>query len=163
MTDNAELEALLPDDLVKRHRRICDLQERVTQDAVRERYATGQVDSLPETGQSAGFPLPIAEGWEIEHTYSSPRRDVFVASCKEGARLDNHRHEQEEIIFMVEGTMNVIVEGQGFQVRQGQMFQVGADQQHACEPLTACTMFVQFEPPIVDSQDTATPQSLSSS
>ncbi len=77
---------------------------------------------------------------------SGERVMVSQAYLKRGALVPQHRHASEQLIYVLEGALRVMVEGEETVVRSGEVLWVPADATHQAEALEDTLELDVFSP-----------------
>jgi quercetin dioxygenase-like cupin family protein len=71
----------------------------------------------------------------------------MIAQLKAGSKMPEHRHPQEQIVHILEGRMNLIVEGAPHELKPGDSFYLASDVPHGVETIEETRVLDTFSPP----------------
>jgi unsaturated pyranuronate lyase len=63
-----------------------------------------------------------------------------------GASFPEHRHPHEQVVNVLEGTLDLVVDGQTHRLTPGQVFVIPSNVPHSGRALTACRVLDVFAP-----------------
>ena len=63
-----------------------------------------------------------------------------------GAAFPEHQHPHEQIVSMIEGELELVVEGVAHRLTPGQVFVIPPDARHSGRAVTACRVLDAFAP-----------------
>ena len=63
-----------------------------------------------------------------------------------GASFPEHRHPHEQVVNVLEGTLDLVVDGTSYRLTPGQVFVIPPNMPHAGRALTACRVLDVFAP-----------------
>ena len=78
------------------------------------------------------------------------RLTMAQAHLKRGALVPTHRHESEQITYVVQGALRTVVNGEEFTVREGEVIHIPSGLPHQSEALDDTIEFDVFSPPRED-------------
>jgi quercetin dioxygenase-like cupin family protein len=71
----------------------------------------------------------------------------MVANLAAGSRMPQHQHTQEQLVYILEGRMRLIVEGVPHELATGDAFYLGSNVPHGVETLVETRVLDTFSPP----------------
>ena len=71
----------------------------------------------------------------------------MIATLAAGSRMPEHRHEQEQIVHILEGQMRLIVEGVPHDLSTGESFYLASNIPHGVETILPTRVLDTFSPP----------------
>ncbi|MGQ0733228.1 MAG: cupin domain-containing protein [Acidobacteriota bacterium] len=87
----------------------------------------------------------IFPGFRARVLHSARMSESWV-EIEAGASFPEHQHPHEQIVNVLEGTLELVVAGQAHRLSAGQVFVVPSDVPHAGTALTACRVLDVFAP-----------------
>jgi quercetin dioxygenase-like cupin family protein len=95
------------------------------------------LDRLPVKELFPGLRARLVHTDRVTHSW------VEVA---EGASFPEHQHPHEQIVSVLDGTLELVVDGTAHQLTRGQVFVIPPGVAHAGRGITACTVLDTFAP-----------------
>jgi quercetin dioxygenase-like cupin family protein len=71
----------------------------------------------------------------------------MIAHLEAGSKMPEHRHPQEQIVHLLQGRMNLIVEGKSHEMTAGDSFYLASNVPHGVETLEETRVVDTFSPP----------------
>ena len=71
----------------------------------------------------------------------------MIAELEAGSVMPEHKHPQEQIMFIISGRMKVNVGGASHELRPGESFYLASNVPHGVETLEKTTVLDTFSPP----------------
>ena len=71
----------------------------------------------------------------------------MLASLEAGSKMPEHRHPQEQIVHILEGRMNLIVDGVAHEMTAGDSFYLASGVAHGVETFEHTRVLDTFSPP----------------
>ena len=71
----------------------------------------------------------------------------MIATLAAGSRMPEHRHEQEQIVHILEGQMRLIVDGVPHELSTGDSFYLASNVPHGVETILPTRVLDTFSPP----------------
>lgn len=96
-----------------------------------------QLDTLPVRELFPGLRARLIHSDRVSHSW------VVV---DEGAAFPEHQHPHEQIVSVLEGELELVVEGVTHRLTPGQVFVIPPDARHSGRGITACRVLDAFAP-----------------
>ncbi len=96
-----------------------------------------QVDQLPVREIFPGLRARLIHSDRVSHSW---------VEADAGATFPEHRHPHEQIVSMIAGELELVVEGVGHRLSPGQVFVIPPNARHSGRALTACRVLDAFAP-----------------
>ena len=96
-----------------------------------------QVDQLPVREIFPGLRARLIHSDRVSHSW---------VEADAGATFPEHQHPHEQIVSMIAGELELVVEGVGHQLSPGQVFVIPPHARHSGRALTACRVLDAFAP-----------------
>ena len=96
-----------------------------------------QLDTLPVRELFPGLRARLIHSDRVSHSW------VVV---DEGATFPEHQHPHEQIVSVLEGELELVVEGVTHRLTPGQVFVIPPDARHSGRGITACRVLDAFAP-----------------
>lgn len=110
-----------------------------------DNYKNGKVDSFPYTQEAFEF----TNGWVAKLSIKDDDVfDVYYVTGKTGTTIPEHRHKQREYIMVIDGKVEMTINGEKTILNSGDSVTIQSEVVHQSKALTDCKMFVLFRPPI---------------
>jgi len=71
----------------------------------------------------------------------------MIATLAAGSRMPEHRHDQEQIVHILEGQMRLIVDGVPHELSMGDSFYLASNVPHGVETILPTRVLDTFSPP----------------
>ena len=71
----------------------------------------------------------------------------MIATLAAGSCMPEHRHEQEQIVHILEGQMRLIVDGVSHELSKGDSFYLASNVPHGVETILPTRVLDTFSPP----------------
>ena len=71
----------------------------------------------------------------------------MLAKLEPGSKMPEHQHPQEQIVYILEGRMKLIVDGKPHEMKTGDSFYLAANVPHGVETIEETRVFDTFSPP----------------
>jgi len=89
--------------------------------------------------------LPLADGVTARSVHNTGVTVAYVR-LKQGADVPEHRHTHEQITTVIEGELELTVEGESTVLTAGKAMTLGSNVAHSARALTACYVIDVFQP-----------------
>ena len=96
-----------------------------------------EVDRLPVREIFPGLRARLIHSDRVSHSW---------VTIDAGAAFPEHHHPHEQIVSMIEGELELVVEGVAHRLTPGQVFVFPPDARHSGRALTACRVLDAFAP-----------------
>jgi quercetin dioxygenase-like cupin family protein len=96
-----------------------------------------QIDQLPVREIFPGLRARLIHTDRVSHSWVDIDR---------GATFPEHRHPHEQIVSIIEGTLELVVDGVGHRLTAGQVFVIPPEAPHSGRAVTACRVLDAFAP-----------------
>ena len=96
-----------------------------------------EVDRLPVREIFPGLRARLIHSDRVSHSW---------VTIDAGAAFPEHHHPHEQIESMIEGELELVVEGVAHRLTPGQVFVIPPDARHSGRALTACRVLDAFAP-----------------
>ena len=96
-----------------------------------------QIDRLPVREIFQGLRARLIHTDRVSHSW---------VTIDAGATFPEHQHPHEQIVSMIEGELELIVDGVAHRLTPGQVFVIPPDARHSGRALTACRVLDAFAP-----------------
>ena len=96
-----------------------------------------QLDSLPWNEIFPGLRARLIHTDRVSHSW---------VSVDEGAAFPDHAHPHEQIVSVLEGELELVVEGVTHRLQPGQVFVIPPGARHSGRGVTACRVLDAFAP-----------------
>jgi quercetin dioxygenase-like cupin family protein len=96
-----------------------------------------QLDSLPVREIFPGLRARLIHSDRVSHSW---------VTVDEGAAFPEHQHPHEQIVSVLEGELELVVEGVAHRLKPGQVFVIPPDVRHSGRGVTACRVLDAFAP-----------------
>lgn len=96
-----------------------------------------QLDRLPVREIFPGLRARLIHSDHVSHSW---------VSVDEGASFPEHQHPHEQIVSVIEGELELVVEGTTHRLTPGQVFVIPPHTPHSGRGLTACRVLDAFAP-----------------
>lgn len=94
--------------------------------------------------------MPAVTGSVMRRYVSGAEMTVARIAFSEGAVTAEHRHENEQFSYVLEGTMQFTIEGAPLVVPAGEMVHLPSNVLHGAKAVTAAIVLDMFAPPRAD-------------
>ncbi len=78
------------------------------------------------------------------------RITISYVDIEKDATLSEHRHENEQIVNMIQGEYELTVDGKSHHLRPGDVLVIPSNVPHSGRAITDCTIYDVFQPPRED-------------
>ena len=82
----------------------------------------------------------------IARIIHTERQSISYVKCLEGAVLPPHKHEEEQVLNLLEGEMTVTVDGETIYCKAGDVVQIPSNALHTVTAITECLAIDLFAP-----------------
>ena len=96
-----------------------------------------QIDSLPVREIFPGLRARLIHSDRVSHSW---------VEVDAGASFPEHQHPHEQIVSMIEGELELVVDGVAHRLTPGQVFVIPPDARHSGRALKACRILDAFAP-----------------
>ena len=96
-----------------------------------------EVDRLPVREIFPGLRARLIHSDRVSHSW---------VTIDAGAAFPEHHHPHEQIVSMIEGELELVVEGVAHRLTPGQVFVIPPDARHSGRALTACPLHDAYAP-----------------
>ena len=96
-----------------------------------------QIDRLPVREIFPGLRARLIHSDRVSHSW---------VEIDQGATFPEHHHPHEQIVSLIEGTLELVVDGVAHQLTPGQVFVIPPDARHSGRAVTACRVLDAFAP-----------------
>ena len=96
-----------------------------------------QLDSLPVREIFPGLRARLIHSDRVSHSW---------VSVDEGASFPEHQHPHEQIVSVLDGELELVVQGVVHRLTPGQVFVIPPDVPHSGRGVTACRVLDTFAP-----------------
>ena len=96
-----------------------------------------QVDRLPVREIFPGLRARLIHSDRVSHSW---------VEIDAGAAFPEHHHPHEQIVSMIAGELELVVDGVAHRLTPGQVFVIPPDARHSGRALTACRVLDAFAP-----------------
>ena len=96
-----------------------------------------QIDRLPVREIFPGLRARLIHSDRVSHSW---------VTIDAGATFPEHQHPHEQIVSMIEGELELIVDGVAHRLTPGQVFVIRPDARHSGRAVTACRVLDAFAP-----------------
>ncbi|HXY60067.1 MAG TPA: cupin domain-containing protein [Chthoniobacterales bacterium] len=91
--------------------------------------------------------IEICPGIKRQTMASGKTMYQMTAELAAGSKMPEHRHLQEQIVHILSGRMNLIVDGTPHELNAGDSFYLGSNVPHGVETLEETRVLDTFSPP----------------
>jgi quercetin dioxygenase-like cupin family protein len=91
--------------------------------------------------------IEICPGIKRQTLTSGKSMYQMIAHLEAGSKMPEHRHPQEQIVHLLQGRMNLIVEGKSHEMTAGDSFYLASNVPHGVETLEETRVVDTFSPP----------------
>ena len=91
--------------------------------------------------------IELCPGVKRRTVTSGERMYQMVAELQAGSRMPAHQHPQEQVVFILEGRMRLIVNGTPHELTPGDSFYLAANVPHGVETIEDTRVLDTFSPP----------------
>jgi quercetin dioxygenase-like cupin family protein len=88
----------------------------------------------------------LAPGFEAKLIHTEKMTLSYV-QCESGAELPEHNHPQEQVVNVLSGELELIVEGESHLLKRGTVFVLPSNMPHSGVARTECEVLDVFSPP----------------
>jgi len=92
-------------------------------------------------------PIEICPGITRRTIANGKTMYQMIATLAAGSRMPEHRHEQEQIVHILEGQMRLIVEDVPHELSTGESFYLASNIPHGVETILPTRVLDTFSPP----------------
>jgi quercetin dioxygenase-like cupin family protein len=96
-----------------------------------------QLDQLPAREIFPGVRARLIHSDRVSHSW---------VEIDHGATFPEHQHPHEQIVSMLEGNLELVVDGVAHRLMPGQVFVIPPEARHSGRALTACRVLDAFAP-----------------
>ena len=96
-----------------------------------------QIDRLPVREIFPGLRARLIHTDRVSHSW---------VTIDAGATFPEHHHRHEQIVSMIEGELELVVDGVAYRLTPGQVFVIPPDARHSGRAVTACRVLDAFAP-----------------
>jgi quercetin dioxygenase-like cupin family protein len=96
-----------------------------------------QIDQLPVREIFPGLRARLIHSDRVSHSW---------VEIDPGATFPEHQHPHEQIVSILEGDLEIVVDGVTHRLSPGQVFVIPPDARHSGRALTACRVHDAFAP-----------------
>jgi unsaturated pyranuronate lyase len=91
--------------------------------------------------------IEICPGIKRQTVTSGKAMYQMLATLKAGSKMPEHHHPQEQIVHILSGRMQLIVEGKAHEMKPGDSFYLGSNVPHGVETFEETRVLDTFSPP----------------
>lgn len=89
--------------------------------------------SMNLTSEFEREPIEVADGVYLSDLVTGERTCMMYWLVEPGATLPSHRHHNEQIGYVIDGTLTAIVEGEEYVLEPGDSYVFPSDERHGAE------------------------------
>lgn len=87
----------------------------------------------------------LLPGFKVQFIHSENMTQAFW-EIEAGAELPEHSHLHEQVVHVLEGEFELVVSGEAYTLRPGEVFVISPNALHAGKAITACRIHDVFAP-----------------
>ena len=91
--------------------------------------------------------IDICPGIKRQTVTSGKTMYQMLAKLEAGSKMPDHRHQQEQIVHILEGKMRLIVDGTSHELAAGDSFYLASNVPHGVETIEDTRVLDTFSPP----------------
>jgi quercetin dioxygenase-like cupin family protein len=91
--------------------------------------------------------IEICPGIKRQTTTSGKTMYQMQAKLDAGSKMPEHRHPQEQLVYILSGRMKLIVEGRAHELQTGDSFYLAGNVPHGVETMEETRVLDTFSPP----------------
>lgn len=100
---------------------------------------------MPQVTLDTLIELTLADGI-VARIVTADTMTVAHVNLAAGARLPEHKHVHEQVVNVIDGELELVVEGQPYRLTRGKVFVLPSNTPHAANAVTDCYVIDVFHP-----------------